>query len=175
MPRRTTADLATIDRALTSKGFPPLSPFWRETFGQFLQATKRQLVCRVGRRGGKSSELASRGLRFEEWPWSAPSKTDAVHRLRQLIRDELLVIDPTRKDEVPNLIGEAETFTQKITPSGALSFGARGRAHDDRIMTLLLAARVDAEGRLTGSPISTLSTKTEIYDYDVDAYDDMAA
>jgi hypothetical protein len=49
--------LDTLDRPLVAKGFPALSPFWRATFKRFLDSTRRQLVLRCGRRGGKSSSL----------------------------------------------------------------------------------------------------------------------
>jgi hypothetical protein len=108
------------------------------------------------------SELAERGMRFESHPWSAPSKNDAVLRLRQLIRERVLVIDPNLGSEARKLVDEARTFTETILPSGAVSFGARGAAHDDRIMTLLLAARVDTEGRLRGSPLRKHRERIEV-------------
>ena len=48
--------LNALDRKLVAEGnFPPLSPFWRETFQAFLNGDYRQLVARVGRQGGKST------------------------------------------------------------------------------------------------------------------------
>ena len=46
-----------LERQLTAKGFPRLSPFWRRTLRGFYRSDRRQLVLRVGRRGGKSSSL----------------------------------------------------------------------------------------------------------------------
>lgn len=51
-----------LDAHLVTKGFPPTSPWWRETIRRWLLAGKRQLVCRVGRRGGKSSTLTRLGV-----------------------------------------------------------------------------------------------------------------
>ena len=47
-----------LDRALVARSFPALSPWWRETIASFYGSTKRQLVLRVGRRGGKSTSLS---------------------------------------------------------------------------------------------------------------------
>lgn len=47
-----------VDRQLVAAGFPPTSPWWRETFEAFYRSGKRQLVARVGRRGGKSSSFS---------------------------------------------------------------------------------------------------------------------
>ncbi|MBK8942025.1 MAG: hypothetical protein IPM79_31585 [Polyangiaceae bacterium] len=49
--------LEAMDAALGAKGFPRMSPWWRETLVRFYSSGRRQLVVRVGRRGGKSSTL----------------------------------------------------------------------------------------------------------------------
>lgn len=49
--------LEPLDRALVAKGFPAMSPWWRSTVERFYRSGRRQLVARVGRRGGKSSTL----------------------------------------------------------------------------------------------------------------------
>lgn len=117
-----------------------------------------------------ASDLGKLGLTFEEHTWTSGSKADAVLRLRQLLRDDQLVIlDRGNDPEVEALIREATSFHQIILPSGTLSFRGRGNAHDDRVMTLLLAARVDAEGRLRGSPLSAARPKTILYDNDQEA------
>ncbi len=46
-----------LDKHLQSKGFPATSPWWRQTLRTWYLSGKRQLVARVGRRGGKSSTL----------------------------------------------------------------------------------------------------------------------
>lgn len=143
-------------------------------------------IARMARRGGArrvhgdqygawswSSDLRKHGLAFEEHAWSAPTKTDAVLRARQLLRERRLVIDPSLGPQTDALVSEARTFEEKIMPSGVISFGARGRAKDDRVMTLLLAARADAEGRLQGSPLRRSGQRHEVYDFnDPDDDDD---
>lgn len=47
-----------VDEKLVAKGFPPTSPWWRETIERWYRSGKRQAVLRVGRRGGKSSSLS---------------------------------------------------------------------------------------------------------------------
>jgi hypothetical protein len=47
-----------LDRLLVAKGFPATSPWWRQTLADFYAQHVRQLVLRVGRRGGKSSTLS---------------------------------------------------------------------------------------------------------------------
>jgi hypothetical protein len=49
--------LDALESALAAKGFPALSPWWRAELESFYAEGKRQLVLRVGRRGGKSSTL----------------------------------------------------------------------------------------------------------------------
>lgn len=51
-----------VDRRLVAKGFPPTSPWWRETIERWYRSGKRQAVLRVGRRGGKSSSLSRLGV-----------------------------------------------------------------------------------------------------------------
>lgn len=46
-----------LERALEKHAFVPMSPWWRETIRDFYNTSARQLVLRVGRRGGKSSTL----------------------------------------------------------------------------------------------------------------------
>jgi hypothetical protein len=49
--------LAAQDRRLYHAGFPAISGWWWDTLSLFYGSGKRQLVARVGRRGGKSSTL----------------------------------------------------------------------------------------------------------------------
>ncbi|NOU30979.1 MAG: hypothetical protein HOO96_24030, partial [Polyangiaceae bacterium] len=51
-----------LDAHLVTKGFPATSPWWKETIRRWLTSGKRQLVARVGRRGGKSSTLTRLGV-----------------------------------------------------------------------------------------------------------------
>src|SRR4051812_16685676 len=45
------------DEGLVAASFPPVSPWWRQQIERFFRSGRRQLVLRVGRRGGKSSTL----------------------------------------------------------------------------------------------------------------------
>lgn len=49
--------LMQLDAKLVEAGYPALSDWWRRSFKAFYESGKRQLVLRVGRRGGKSSSL----------------------------------------------------------------------------------------------------------------------
>ncbi len=49
------ARFAALVAALLANAWPVASPWWTATFTRFLRAGVRQLVARVGRRGGKSS------------------------------------------------------------------------------------------------------------------------
>lgn len=49
--------LVQLDQKLVEAGFPALSEWWLTAFKDFYVSGKRQLVLRVGRRGGKSSSL----------------------------------------------------------------------------------------------------------------------
>lgn len=51
-----------MDARLVHAGFPPTSPWWRETFERWYRSGCRQLVARCGRRGGKSSSLSRLGV-----------------------------------------------------------------------------------------------------------------
>ena len=50
--------LGAMEVELTSAGFPRMSEWWWETLRAFYAGGKRQLVARVGRRGGKSSTVS---------------------------------------------------------------------------------------------------------------------
>lgn len=51
-----------VDRKLVERGFPPTSPWWRDTIAKWYRSGRRQAVLRVGRRGGKSSSLSRLGV-----------------------------------------------------------------------------------------------------------------
>lgn len=53
---------AEVDDRLATLGFPRTSPWWRETIDRWYRSGRRQLVDRVGRRGGKSSTLSRLGV-----------------------------------------------------------------------------------------------------------------
>lgn len=53
---------AALDALLQTKGFPATSPWWHETVERWYRSGRRQIVPRVGRRGGKSSTLSRLGV-----------------------------------------------------------------------------------------------------------------
>jgi hypothetical protein len=57
-------ELEAIDRQLAMASFPSLSSFWRRTLQRFLASSKRTLVLRVGRRGGKSLSACKVAVAF---------------------------------------------------------------------------------------------------------------
>lgn len=52
-------------------------------------------------------------------------------------------------------------FAEKIAPSGALTYGARGSGKDDRVALGLVAAMAEAKGMLRGSPYAKNRRRTE--------------
>ncbi len=57
-------ELRALDRALGASQWPLLSRWWFDTFVAFVGSLCRQLVLRVGRRGGKSSSLCRFAVAF---------------------------------------------------------------------------------------------------------------
>ena len=49
--------LMSIDERLVAKGFPAISPWWKEHIKSLYEGKKLRLVVRCGRRGGKSTTL----------------------------------------------------------------------------------------------------------------------
>lgn len=47
-----------VEAKLVAKGWPATSPWWRETIERWYRSLRRELIGRVGRRGGKSSTLS---------------------------------------------------------------------------------------------------------------------
>src|ERR1035438_1009092 len=58
----TIARMKDLDAKLALAGFPLTSPWWGQTLSRFYNSGKKQLVLRVGRRGGKSSTLSRVGV-----------------------------------------------------------------------------------------------------------------
>jgi hypothetical protein len=56
-----------LDQKLVEAGYPETSPFWHDTIREFYASRRRQLVLRVGRRGGKSSTLCRIAVAEAMW------------------------------------------------------------------------------------------------------------
>lgn len=88
------------------------------------------------------SAFRQHGLRFRSHDWTSGRKIEAVARLRRWLADETLILPPHEQ-----LRREMMNFEEKISPqSGELTYGARGRAHDDFVALLLTATMVDMCG-----------------------------
>lgn len=56
--------LRAVDKACIAQRWPALSKWWLDVFARFVDAERRQLVLRVGRRGGKSTSLCRFAVAF---------------------------------------------------------------------------------------------------------------
>lgn len=66
-------NLLRLECALTSKGFPPMAPWWLEQAQRIFESTAPEAVYRVGRRGGKSSSISRMLVVIALYlPWTAP-------------------------------------------------------------------------------------------------------
>jgi hypothetical protein len=115
---------ATLDRALVSAGFPATSPWWWATIQRFYRSGKRELVLRVGRRGGKSSTLCRLAVVEALWgdhvvppgdvgvvAFISVSRDESSKRIRTItaILDTLRV-DYTRRDTTIELANKPIAF-----------------------------------------------------------------
>jgi hypothetical protein len=96
-----------------------------------------------------ASEFAKRNIPFTAHTWTGPLKERAVERVRGWLRDDTLCLP--KHDRLKT---ELLQFEERIAPSGALTFRGRQGGHDDYAMLVMLAALVDIEGGLPGSPIT---------------------
>jgi len=101
------------------------------------------------------SAIRQHGYPFFPHTWTAPLKERAVERVRGWMRDDVLCLP--RHDKLKS---ELLAFEERIAPSGALTFRGRQGGHDDFAMLVLLAALVDIEGGLPGSPIATTTHRS---------------
>ena len=95
-----------------------------------------------------ASAFANKGFRFISHAWTAPLKERAVEHVRTWLADGVLALP--KHDRMKK---ELLSFEEKIAPSGALTFRGRAGGHDDFAMLLVLAALVDVEEGLPGSPL----------------------
>jgi hypothetical protein len=95
-----------------------------------------------------TSEFGRQGLRFTPLAWSNQNKIDAVERIRRWLREQTLVLAPHDR-----LRSELLGFQERITPTGYLTYGARGSSHDDYAALVMTAAMAEAEGYIPSSPL----------------------
>jgi hypothetical protein len=94
------------------------------------------------------NEFRRHGVRFWSIAWTNPLKIAAVERLRRWLREQAIVSVPHDK-----LKRELAGLQERITPSGAITYGARGSGHDDYAALLLTLAMADAESLVPLSPL----------------------
>lgn len=94
-----------------------------------------------------SSMFSRRGLRYHVHDWTSASKPPAVAQLRRLVAEHRLALP-----QHPTLKRELHSFEERITPSGQLTFGARGSGHDDYVSCLVTMCMADLSGSLRDSP-----------------------
>jgi hypothetical protein len=96
-----------------------------------------------------ASAFARHSLALLVQQWTVESKGEALLRLRTLLRDRQLVIEPGPEGEA--LVKELLNLQETIRPSGSIGLGAR-RGHDDRAAAVLSLCMADSVGMLGGSP-----------------------
>jgi hypothetical protein len=96
-----------------------------------------------------ASAVPRYGLRFVSHTWTAANKERAVERVRRWLSEKVLVLPPHEATK-----RQLKNFQEKIAPSGALTFKGRQGGHDDFAMLVMLAALVDIEGQMPGSPLA---------------------
>jgi hypothetical protein len=101
-----------------------------------------------------ASMVGAHGVAFIPHTWTAPLKERAVERVRGWLRDgTLLIREHATEGKHEQVRKELLAFEERIAPSGALTFRGRQGGRDDFAMLVMLAALVDIEGQLPGSPI----------------------
>jgi hypothetical protein len=96
-------------------------------------------------------------LRFIPHPYSTTSKPEGMAHLRRWFAEGKLALPQHEK-----LRNELLNFEEKILPSGAIGFGARGSGHDDYVALLLTAAIADLDRGLPGSPTREANQRNEV-------------
>ncbi len=90
------------------------------------------------------SAFKRHNLRFVSHDWTSGSKIEAGARLRRWLADETLILPPHEA-----MKREMLSFEEKLSPqSGELTYGARGKTHDDFVALLLTCAMTDLSRRL---------------------------
>lgn len=143
--------------------------FWSHTSGERIvdRIASSARLSRAGAVHGDQREslmlraaFRARGLSFYEHPWTNPAKQRAVELVRRWLADDRLVLP-----KHDNLKLELLQFEERIAPSGAFTFGARGTGHDDFVALLLTAAMAEARGLIPGGPRNAWAgmSKPEVY------------
>ncbi|AKV04563.1 hypothetical protein AKJ09_11226 [Labilithrix luteola] len=113
-----------------------------------------------------TSLFAQQNITFTSIAWTSANKPEGVETVRRWMRDGQLWLphergSPTSDETRPHqkLRRELLEFEEKITPSGQLTFGARGNRHDDYVALLITAALAEQNGLLSMSPTAPRVTR----------------
>jgi len=98
----------------------------------------RVLVDSTGKGEPVYEALKTAGLRCEEYPFTAKSKSDLVNHLSLLLEQKKIVLP--KAELWPEGIEELESFQYSVSDSGNVRTGAPSGVHDDCVIGLGLAA-----------------------------------
>jgi hypothetical protein len=101
------------------------------------------------------SEFSRHKLRFIPIAWTNSNKIEAVTRLKRMFAEDGIVL-PVGRDKLKK---ELLNYAERITPSGAITFSARGTGHDDEAALLITFALGELERLVPGSPAYIQNTK----------------
>ncbi|HVY26946.1 MAG TPA: hypothetical protein VHB79_10350 [Polyangiaceae bacterium] len=93
------------------------------------------------------SEFARHKLEFRSLPWTSSTKIEAVAHLRRLFAEDSIALPDRAK-----LRRELSSYTERVTPSGSLSYSGKG-AHDDETSLLITQAIAELERLMPGSTL----------------------
>lgn len=101
-----------------------------------------------------SSMFATKRLKYIAIDWTNASKGTAVERLRRWFTEQMIQLpdDQSLRDQL-------KKFEEKYTPSGNITYAARGSGHDDRVALLLTTAMAEIQGHLPRARQETLDQR----------------
>jgi len=103
------------------------------------------------------SEFQRNKLQFHSIAWTSSNKSEAVTRLNRLFAEDAIVL-PSR----PKLERELLSYSERIAPSGTLTYSARGGGHDDEASLLITCALAELERMLPGSTLHAPNYRTVV-------------
>lgn len=86
--------------------------------------------------------FADQGIGFYEMKWTGPSKRSAVDRVDRMLRDDALLLP-----KHPTLRKQLNEYSERITRSGEITYGGRGR-NDDHAAVVLTTILGDIHRRI---------------------------
>lgn len=132
--------------------------FWKQIDGEKIADALVRLAQAWGAQAIHSDQreelmlraaIQRRKLAYYVHPWTATSKPEAVERVRRWLANRTLALCDGQPKS-PRVRSELLAFEERITPSGAFTFGARGSGHDDYVALLITAALAEIDGQIVG-------------------------